>query len=168
MTYTHDNHVIISYSSFVLLVFFIITMAYCITVEGKVIGQRRPIFSDWFIPIPTSLQDSPLTLRDLIACVVRIEVQAFQKRQSEQKLQQFLSKEEINNRLVQGKVTMGDRDFDQNVDQEAAIKIAIMGFIDGLYYVFLDDVQQEDLDATVHLNLNSRLTFIRLVALVGG
>ncbi|MEL7352620.1 MAG: hypothetical protein AAFN38_14435 [Cyanobacteria bacterium J06560_5] len=65
-------------------------------------------------------------------------------------------------------MTLGDRDFDQSVNPEAAIDVAIMGFIDGLYYVFLDDVQQEDLDATVTLKKESRLTFLRLVALVGG
>ena len=43
-----------------------------------------------------------------------------------------------------------------------------MGFIDGLYYVFLDDVQQENLDERVYLKPNSRLTFLRLVALAGG
>lgn len=143
-------------------------MTFCITVEGKVIGKRRPIFSDWSIPIPPSLQDSPFTLRDLITCVVRAEVQAFQTRQTKQKLQQFLSKDAIHQGLAEGKVTLGDRDFEQVVDETTAIEVAIMGFIDGLYYVFLDDVQQEELDATVHLKLDSRLTFIRLVALVGG
>ena len=75
---------------------------------------------------------------------------------------------DISRGLSQGKVTLGDRDFDQSVNPEAAIDVAIMGFIDGLYYVFLDDVQQEDLDATVTLKKESRLTFLRLVALVGG
>lgn len=143
-------------------------MTFCINVEGKVIGKRRPIFSDWSVPIPPCQLNSPFTLRALITCVVRAEVQAFQQRQTEQKLQQFLSKNAIHQGLVEGKVTLGDRDFEQVVDQEAAIETAIMGFIDGLYYVFLDDVQQEELDATVHLKLDSRLTFIRLVALVGG
>lgn len=143
-------------------------MAASIRVEGKVFGRRRPVFTDGAVPLPPSTQNSPLTLRDLIACVVRAEVQAFQVRQSEQKLQQFLSPKAIAHGLAQGKITMGDRDFEQVVDPESAIDTAILGFIDGLYYIFLDDVQQENLDATVQLNVDSQLTFIRLVALAGG
>ena len=96
------------------------------------------------------------------------EVSAFQSRQAEQKLQQFLSQKAIAEGLVQGKVTLGDRDFEQEVDPGAAVDVAILGFIDGLYFVFIDDEQQEDLDAPVTLTPESRMTFIRLVALAGG
>lgn len=141
-----------------------------IAVEGKVTGRRRPVFSDWSVPLPPDLDTrmEPFTLRDLIICVVKAEVQAFQGRQAEQRLQKILTKPEIEVGLMQGKVTLGDRNLDQTVNLEAAIDTAMMGFIDGLYYVFLDDVQQEDLDQTVHLQSESRLTFLRLVALVGG
>jgi len=37
-----------------------------------------------------------------------------------------------------------------------------------LYFVFIDDVQQTDLDATVYVGEGSRLMFVRLVALIGG
>jgi hypothetical protein len=141
-----------------------------IAVEGKFAGRRRPIFSNWSVPLPPDLETrtEPFTLQDLIICVVKAEVQAFQGRQAEQRLQKILSQPEIEAGLAQGKVTLGDRNFDQIVNLEAAIDTAIMGFIDGLYYVFLDDIQQEDLDQAVHLQPESRLTFLRLVALVGG
>lgn len=144
-------------------------MLRAIAVEGKVLGRRRPLFTDWSVPLPPATNGGgSFTLRDLIMCVVRCEVGAFHTRQAEQRLLRILSKAEIESGLAQGKVTMGDRDFTQSVDVNAAIDTAIMGFIDGLYYVFLDDVQQEDLDATVRLKTDSRLTFLRLVALVGG
>ena len=139
-----------------------------ITVEAKVVGRRRPVIPDWSVPLPPGTDGAPLTLRDLITCVVQAEVKAFQARQTEQRLQQVLSQAAIATGLAQGKVTLGDRDFEQTVNPETAVDNAIMGFIDGLYYVFLDDIQQEDLDATVHLTAESRLTFVRLVALVGG
>lgn len=139
-----------------------------VTVEAKVVGRRRPVITDWSVPLPPGTNGTPFTLRDLITLVVRAEVKAFQIRQTQQRLQRVLSKAEIAAGLAQGKVTPGDRDFEQTVNPEAAVDNAIMGFIDGLYYVFLDDIQQEDLDATVHLAADSRLTFVRLVALVGG
>ncbi|NEQ97802.1 MAG: hypothetical protein F6K30_13965 [Cyanothece sp. SIO2G6] len=150
-------------------------MTHTITVEGKVFGRRRPVFTDWSVPLPpdTTEGSQPLTLRDLITCVVKAEVEAFRTRQAEQRLQRILSKADIEQGLAVGKVTMGDtlasqHNSGQMVDLEAAIDNALVGFIDGLYYVFLDEVQQDDLDATVHLQPDSWLTFLRLVALVGG
>lgn len=147
-----------------------ISMPVMVAVEGKVLGRRRPLFTDWSVPLPpeSSGGDWPFTLRDLIMCVVRCEVEAFDLRQSEQRLQKVLGRAEIESGLAAGKVTMGDRDFNQPVDLHTAIDTAIMGFIDGLYYVFLDDIQQENLEAEVYLQPDSRLTFLRLVALVGG
>lgn len=145
-------------------------MTIAITVEGKVLGQRRSLFTDWSVPLPPSITegDQPFTLRDLIVCVVHSEVAAFQERQAERRLQKILSPNEIERGLAKGRVTSGDQDFEQSVDVKAAVDVTILGFIDGLYYVFLDDVQQEDLDATVPIKAESRLTFLRLVALVGG
>ena len=145
-------------------------MSRSILVEGKVLGKRRPIFTDWSVPIPPEMSEgsSPLTLRDLIACVVRAEVRAFQSRQTDQKLRQFLSPKAIADGIAKGKVTLGDRDFDQEVNPDEAVDVAILGFIDGLYFVFIDDEQQEDLEAPVSLQAQSRMTFIRLVALAGG
>ncbi|MGD1867836.1 MAG: hypothetical protein ACFB0D_25065 [Phormidesmis sp.] len=140
------------------------------TVEGKVIGRRRPLFTDWAVPLPPveASGSSSLTLRDLIIAVVRAEVSDFQTRQVEARLQKILSAADIAQGLTQGKVTMGDQDLAQFVDVDAAIDVAILGFIDGLYYVFLDEVQQENLDAPVYLKPDSKLMFLRLVALVGG
>lgn len=141
-----------------------------IRVEAKVVGRRRPLLTNWSVPLPPGMgTDSlPFTLRDLITCIVHAEVGAFHTRQTEQKLRRVLTKEAITEGLTQGKVTAGEREFEQTVDANAAVDTAILGFIDGLYYVFLDEVQQEDLDATVHLTPDSCVTFIRLVALVGG
>ncbi|MEM9803881.1 MAG: hypothetical protein AAF959_01265 [Cyanobacteria bacterium P01_D01_bin.56] len=141
-----------------------------IQVEANVVGRRRPLLTDWAVPLPPEIETggNPFTLRDLITCVVHAEVDAFHTRQAEQTLQRVLTKDAIAEGLTQGKVIAGEREFEHPVDANFALDTAILGFIDGLYYVFLDDVQQEDLDATVHLTPNSCLTFIRLVALVGG
>jgi len=139
-------------------------------VEGRVIGRRRPLFTDWAVPLPPGENggDGSVTLRDLIIAVVRAEVSDFRTRQAEARLQKILSSAEIKQGLAQGKVTMGDQDLAQFVDVDSAIDVAILGFIDGLYYVFLDEIQQENLDAPVYLKPDSRLMFLRLVALVGG
>jgi hypothetical protein len=143
-------------------------MANTLKIEGKQVGRRRPLFEDWSIAIPADWMTAGPTLQDLITHVVLSEVDAFRDRQTANRLQKVLSVSQIESGLSQGKVISGDRDLDQSVDPQAAVANAIQAFQDGLYYVFLDDVQQEKLETPVALRSDSRLMFLRLVALVGG
>lgn len=140
------------------------------TVEGKVIGQKRPLFTDWHIKLPhiDESQGDHLKLRDLIHSIVANEVDAFQTRQEQRKLAQVMSKQKIEQEAQNGKVDPGGRDFQQSVDVEDAVAVALQAFEDSLYYVFVDDVQQTHLDYEVFLKNNSRVAFLRLTALVGG
>ena len=63
---------------------------------------------------------------------------------------------------------MGGEDLQQSVDEERAVEAAFSTFRDGLYFVFIDDVQVESLDAPVSLRPESELLFLRLVPLAGG
>ncbi|MBW4551435.1 MAG: hypothetical protein KME35_10040 [Aphanocapsa sp. GSE-SYN-MK-11-07L] len=153
-----------------------------IRVEARQLGRKKPLLSDWSVALPSTGGETPvtvapaITLRELITTVVLAEVEAFHDRQSQYQLTQVLSKAAIATGLNQGKVTMGDglrptegqREFKQAVDPQAAVDTAILGFVDGLYYVFVDDIQQEELDRPVPLRADSRLMFLRLVPLVGG
>jgi|SRR5579871_4613595 len=145
-------------------------LAGTITIEGKVFGQKRPLFGDRALPLPPEWEDGSerLTLRDFIARIVREEVNAFRERQEARRFVQTLTQADIQRGLMKGKVDMGGRDEVQEVDAEAAVANALLAFEDGLYYVFLDEVQQESLDQEVHVHLDSKVTFLRLVALVGG
>ena len=140
-----------------------------IKVEAKVVGQKRTLFSDY----PISLQNSEdghsrMKLRELIAAVVTHEVQAFRERQEERKLALILSPEQIEQGAVRGKIDLGERVLQQTVIESDAIKTALQAFEDGLYYVFLNDTQLEVLDEDVIVSHDSRLLFVRLVALAGG
>jgi len=141
-----------------------------ITIAGKALGQRRPLFEDWSIPFPPDLRSEgdDLTVRDLIARVVRAEVAAFRGRQEERKLARVLSAEQIAEGAEKGKVDMGGRDLEQTVDDEQAVAAALQAFEDGLYLVVLDGEELRELDRSVYLTPDSRLTFIRLALLAGG
>jgi hypothetical protein len=145
-------------------------MAGSILIEGKIPGQRRPLFPDWRMTFPPELDNTGgrMALRDLIARVVREEVGAFQTRQAEARLFRALTAQDIARGLMKGKVDMGGRDAVQAVNVEEAIGTALQAFEDGLYYVFVDDEQQTDLEQEVTLRSESRVTFLRLVALAGG
>ncbi len=140
------------------------------TVEAKVIGQKRPLFTDWRIELPPLDENrgDHLKLRDLIASIVQKEVEAFQLRQEERKLARVMSRQEIEQSTITGKVDPEERDLQQQVNVDEAVAVALQAFEDGLYFVFVDDVQQTNLDGEVFLKTDSKVVFLRLTALVGG
>ena len=138
-----------------------------LVIETKQIGKRQPIFEDWHFDIPEKGGER-LKLRDLITRVVIEEVEAFHKRLQERRLAFILSSKEIEQGRIKGKIDSGERDLQQQVDPESAVGTALQAFEDGLYYVFVDDVQKTELDQELYLKSESKITFIRLVALAGG
>lgn len=136
-------------------------------IEAKIIGKRRPIFSGWRIDLPDRSGDH-LKLRDLIARVVLEEVESFIKRQQERRLARVLSRADIETGRINGKIDSGERDLQQTVDLDTAVGIALQAFEDGLYYVFIDGIQQTNLESEIFLKPESQITFLRLVALAGG
>jgi hypothetical protein len=140
-----------------------------ILVEAKVLGQKFSIFSDYQIPIPPESSDSGrMSLRELISLIVIKEVEAFRQRQEERRLLRVLSPEEIDAGAQRGKINLEEREAKQEVDDGGAVATALQAFEDGLYYVFLDGVQQEALEQTVFVAKDSKILFLRLVALSGG
>ncbi len=140
------------------------------TVEGKVVGRKSPIFTDWRIELPPLDEEhgDRLKLRDLITSIVVKEVDAFRGRQAERRLAKVMSRQVIEQGATQGKVDPGERDLQQTVKTDEAIAVALQAFEDGLYFVFIDEVQQTKLDDEVFLKKNSKVVFLRLTALVGG
>ena len=104
-------------------------MAATITIEGRVAGQRRPLFSDWEMALPPEAegQGERLTLRALITRVVLEEVAAFRERQEERRFVQALTAAEIERGLSRGKVDMGGREPGEAPDPEAAVAAAEIG-----------------------------------------
>jgi hypothetical protein len=140
-----------------------------LTISGKALGRKKPLFADFSVPFPPGRGDGgAVTLRDLIAQVVRHEVAAFKQRQSDRKFVHALTARQIEEGAARGKIDMGGRDLDQEVDPEQAVGTALEAFEDGLYLVIVDGVEQRKLDNQVFLNPDSRVAFVRLVMLAGG
>lgn len=145
-------------------------------VEARMVGKRKPLDAPWQVTLSPDLLRSDedggqaLRLRDLIAVLVRMEVQAFQLRQQERRMLNVLSAQQIYAAALTGKISMGGEDERPPVvvDEDEAVRVALQGFVDGIYLVFIDGQPQRELDAPVQLQQESSLLFIRLVALVGG
>lgn len=140
-----------------------------LTIRGKALGRKKPLFADWSIPFPPDLGDGgSLTLRDLIGRVVRAEVEAFRKRQQERRLFRALTEKQIQEGATKGKIESGGSDLAQKVDADEAVATALEAFEDGLYLVVVDEQEQRSLDAQVYLQPDSKVAFVRLVMLAGG
>ena len=153
-------------------------MSLTITISGRALGRKKPLFEDFSVPLPPGVPDDAggggLTLRDLLARVVAAEVAAFRKRQERRRLVSVLSPLQIERGVEKGKVDpsgpdpAGERRPDAaGVDEDDAVATALQAFEDGLYLVILDGVEHRELDAQVYLQPDSRLTFIRLTFLAG-
>jgi len=141
-----------------------------LTISGKAIGAKKPLFADWSIPFPPEWRgEGGLTLRDLIARVVRAEVQAFHQRQEDRKTFQALTARQIEAGAERGKIEMGGSEVPvQPVDEDQAVSMACQAFEDGLFLVVIDGEDFRELDREIHVKPDSRVTFVRLTLLAGG
>jgi len=141
-----------------------------LTVSGKAVGRRKPLFADFSVPPPTAIGDGGrCTLRRLIECIVCHEVEAFRQRQSDRQLIRVLTTTQIEAGVEAGKVDSGQSEVaPQEVDEKQSVDAAIQAFEDGLFLVVIDETEQKELDAQLYLQDSSRVTFVRLTALAGG
>jgi hypothetical protein len=140
-----------------------------LTVSAQAIGRRKPLCDPFSVPPPAGLAAGrPVTLRELLAHVVRGEVAAFKARQAERRLLKALTAAQIDEGVAAGKVSAGGSDLDQPVDSDQAVAAAVEAFADGLFLVMLDDTEVKELDTPLPLTDDSRLMFVRLTLLAGG
>jgi hypothetical protein len=133
--------------------------------EVKQVGRKKAIASR---ELPLGDLASNPTLRDLIERIVTLEVSAFRERQRDGLLIRALTEVQIQEQRETGKIAMGGLEDAQEVQTDDAVKVALQAFEDGLYYVFMNDEQIESLEQPVNLSTQSKIMFLRLVALAGG
>jgi hypothetical protein len=141
-------------------------MSIAITVEAKTIGQKQSSDTSWEVFISQILVK--YTLGELIASVVQEEVKSYNQKCRHNRLSSVLSFDEIEQGKATGKIEFTDKSSHPAVDTQKAVGKAFEAFKAGHYYVFVDDVQVNDLDDEVVLKSNSKVVFVRLTPLRGG
>jgi hypothetical protein len=134
-------------------------------VRAKIAGGRGAFHAPFEIE-----HDAPrMTVRDLLAAVVREQLESFRRRKQEATLLRILTSREIDHGRQTGKILSGAQEEDERVpDTQQAIDAALTAFEDGFYYVFVNDAQVEQLDHTFHTGEVTDVLFIRLTPLAGG
>ncbi|MDF2789344.1 MAG: hypothetical protein K0S80_2442 [Neobacillus sp.] len=113
------------------------------------------------------LTDNPSTLRELITEIIGKNVESYNNRKLDSMLFAYLSFDEIESQVSTGKVGFGHRVNEQQADAAKAVETAMLAFTDGLYRVFIGDVEIESLDGRIAVNEGDVLTFIRFTMLSG-
>jgi hypothetical protein len=78
-----------------------------------------------------------------------------------------LSPAEIEDGAARGKIDMGGREQNAEVDVESAKSVALQAFEDGLYLVLINEAEIKELNAPIELDAESKVVFLRLAFLAG-
>lgn len=107
------------------------------------------------------------TVRELLTETVKIMVAEYKSRMDSGEVLKVLTKQEIDDKSVSGKIGFGVNYGEKNPNLEKSIQAALDCFEDGMVILFIDGTQVEKLDERVSLKEGSELTFVRMIPLAG-
>ena len=139
-------------------------------ISAKQLGRKKASIEDWDYHPPEDVLDpgdGGLTLRELLTRITQDEVVAYNQRQKKQQLTRVLTHREIADQSRKGKISTGGLEEILPADADEAVAETLQAFEDGLYLVFLDEVEQSNLDAQVYVSPESTLVFVKLTFLTG-
>lgn len=130
----------------------------------KQIGERKRKIA----PVDFEYEIAPETLRDLIIQTVTGCVAAYNERvrMGANNTNPLLS-EQISDMAYIGKIAFGVNYGGREQETDKAVENALQSFEDGVYRVFLNDIELEKLDDEINVQENDSLTFIKLTMLAG-
>lgn len=138
-------------------------MAFTVYVQMKKLGKQRGRKLE---PIPFILEERPGTVRELLADLTALGVEAYNGRKNEGQILSFLTREEIDGQAARGKIVFGQRGGRDAVAKEA-IANTLQCFADGIYRVFAGDRELTKLDEEIPWTKELVFTFVRLTMLAG-
>ncbi|MCI1580348.1 MAG: hypothetical protein LKH93_14725 [Clostridium beijerinckii] len=113
------------------------------------------------------LECVPSTLRELIKYTVTSNVREFNENIKKERLVDYLTNREIEDKAEIGKVSFGSMYNDSKQDLGKALESAYLAYEDGIYKVFVGDKEAGKLDEEIELKDDDTLTFIRFTMLSG-
>lgn len=132
-------------------------------VNVKQAGSRK----NYIAKEEIDMSGRPSTLRQLIAAIVSENVKNFNSKVKGVTLLNYLTKEQIGEKLAVGRVSFGEAYNPAEADLEKALETAYSAYEDGIYRVFINNAEAGLLDDALDLKEEDVLTFIRLTMLAG-
>ncbi len=131
-----------------------------ITVKG--VSQKNTVTK-----VPYDYPHPPSDVENLIQETVKLCVASYNERAENQELLGVLSKEAIEAKAPEGKISFGVNYGGRKADPEKAVRNALQCFEDGLVAVFVDGKRKVKREERIELKEGSELTFVRLTFLSG-
>lgn len=136
-----------------------------IKVTIKQLGKKHPFLKEQALEI-ADIGNTP-TLQQFLLAVVEQQVIAFNERREAKNVLPFLTEKQMQTQATTGKVGFNDIYNDKKADLEKAQHRMLEAFEDGLFAVFCDEEQLENLEANININNEKVFTFLRLAFLSG-
>ncbi|KFF22766.1 hypothetical protein [Chryseobacterium sp. JM1] len=139
-----------------------------IKVTVKQLGRKHPVLSEQKLEIKYGA--SRIVLEDLLKLIVQQQVEAFNAQSFELEDTDYAkmpSENYLNILTDTGKAGFGSIYNEKKANLQKAQENAVQAFEDGMFAVFYNDGQLENLSETIDLSLEHTFTFIRLTFLAG-
>lgn len=139
-----------------------------IKVTVKQLGKKYPVLSEQKLEIRSD--DFKISLENLLQLIVQQQVEAFNAQSFELEDTDYTkipSENYLNILTDTGKAGFGSIYNEKKANLQKAQENAIQAFEDGMFAVFYNDEQLENLFETIDLSLQQTFTFIRLTFLTG-
>ena len=130
----------------------------------KQIGERKQKIA----PVDFEYDTVPKTVQELIIQTVTSCVNSYNKRARTGENNVYpLGENQINDMAQIGKIAFGINYSGKEQPLKKATENVLQAFEDGIYRIFLNENELENLHDNIYLNENDSLTFIRLTMLAG-
>lgn len=132
-------------------------------IQIKQLGKRKCSIDKMPVDFPVP----PANVKQLIEAIVSWQVNEYNERLQQSEVLKYLTLRETEDKAATGKVGFGVNYNGKPATESEAIGNALQSYEDGIFRIFLDDVEAGDLSSPIELKEESILTFIRLAMLSG-
>lgn len=132
-------------------------------IQIKQLGKRKYSIDKMPVDFPVP----PANVKQLIEAIVSWQVNEYNERLQQSEVLKYLTLRETEDKAATGKVGFEVNYNGKPVTESEAIDNALQSYEDGIFRIFLDDVEAGDLSSPIELKEESTLTFIRLAMLSG-
>ncbi|KQN96282.1 hypothetical protein [Paenibacillus sp. Leaf72] len=111
--------------------------------------------------------NKPDTLKALITDLITVNVQKFNQKETDVPLVPYLTQSDVELQAETGKVGFGSIYNEQRASLDEALCTALLAFEDGLYKVFINGDEVEQMDSPLNIQDGDDLALIRFTMLAG-
>ncbi len=130
----------------------------------KSLGKKKAHIDN--VPIDIGIS-SQTTVKEFLLQVVSQQVKAFNQRKETTNLLTYLNEEPLSLSAENGHVKFNEQYNTTHVEEDKAKETVLLAFEDGLFALFINDEQYENINQAIILSENDSITLIRLTFLAG-